>query len=57
MTSTPLDQLFHDYISAVLGLSAILVRGGAVHIATAFGLADLSARRLLLPRQTTDSPR
>jgi len=41
MTAKPLDPLFHDYTGTVPGASAILVRDGAVHFATAFGLADL----------------
>jgi CubicO group peptidase (beta-lactamase class C family) len=44
MTATPLYALFHDYIGAVPSLSAILVRDGSVHVATAFGLADLERK-------------
>ena len=41
MTPPSLDQLFHDYVGAVPGASAILLRDGAVLAAAAFGLADL----------------
>src|SRR5262245_22059970 len=36
MTPSPLDQLFHDYVGAVPGASAILSRDGAVLAAAAF---------------------
>lgn len=39
--TTQLDQLFHDYAGTVPGASALLLRGGAPAIATAYGLADL----------------
>jgi CubicO group peptidase (beta-lactamase class C family) len=41
MTSTPLDQLFHDYTGAVPGASAILLQDGVALVDAAFGLADL----------------
>jgi CubicO group peptidase (beta-lactamase class C family) len=41
MTFTPLYMLFHDYIGAVPGVSALLVRDGHAQVATAFGLADM----------------
>ncbi len=41
MTPSPLEQLFHDYAGAVPGVSATLLRDGAVLAAAAFGLADL----------------
>ncbi len=46
MTATPLGQLFHDYIGAVPGASVMLLQDGAVHVATAFGLADLERKTL-----------
>jgi CubicO group peptidase (beta-lactamase class C family) len=46
MTTTPLDQLFHDYIGAVPGASVMLLQDGAVQVATAFGLADLERKTL-----------
>jgi CubicO group peptidase (beta-lactamase class C family) len=41
MTPTLLDQLFHDYIGAVPGASAILLQDGVALVDAAFGLADL----------------
>jgi CubicO group peptidase (beta-lactamase class C family) len=41
MIATQLDQLFSDYTGAVPGASAMLIRDGPTHLATAFGLADL----------------
>jgi CubicO group peptidase (beta-lactamase class C family) len=41
MTSPPPDQLFHEYVGAVPGVSALLVRDGAAEIEVACGLADL----------------
>ena len=41
MTSTSLDQLFHDYAGAVPGASALLLWDGVALVEAAFGLADL----------------
>jgi CubicO group peptidase (beta-lactamase class C family) len=41
MTSMPLDQLFHDFLGAVPGASAIVLRDGVALIEAAFGLGDL----------------
>ncbi len=45
----PLDQLFSDYTGAVPGVSVMLVRDGAVHLATAYGLADLERKMPATP--------
>jgi CubicO group peptidase (beta-lactamase class C family) len=49
MIATPLDQLFSDYTGADPGASAMLIRDGATHLATAFGLADLEQQTPATP--------
>jgi CubicO group peptidase (beta-lactamase class C family) len=49
MTATPIDQLFSDYTGAVPGASTMLLRDGAIQVATAFGLADLERKTSATP--------
>jgi CubicO group peptidase (beta-lactamase class C family) len=49
MTAMPIDQFFSGYTGAVPGVSIMLLRDGAVHLATASGLADLERKTPATP--------